>query len=117
MIHSFRRAEKLRCLLSLLLLTASVGAPFETTASRRMFIVASGHRPACGGIARVRALCGGGPTYGFRAVVAIIGAGANASGTDEPAPQRWIHLSTAAPAALPPRDHGSVARPNPPLRC
>ena len=118
MDYPFRRGEMFRCLLSLLVLTASVGAPLRTDTSRRTRHFASHEAPARSAVVRVRTLSPGGFFRGFRAVVgAADGEGFEARADHERPRNLGTHLSAAASAAPLSGDQGRAARLNPRLRC
>jgi hypothetical protein len=116
--YQFRRTDPFRCLLSLLLLAAGVGAPFRTHMSRRTVLFASHRGPARSAIVRVVALTDGGISRGFRAVVGIAGGESADARVDHEHPRNlWTHLSASASAARLSCDHRGTAQWNPRLLC
>jgi hypothetical protein len=116
--YQFRRTDTFRCLLSLLLLAASVGAPFRTNTSRRTVLFASHLGPARSAAVRVPALTDGGIFRGFRAIVGVAGdESADAIAGHEHPHNLWTHLSAPASAAPLSCNHRGTAQLNPPLRC
>jgi hypothetical protein len=106
----------LRGILSLLILTTNVVAPFSTSSLVRVFLGSVLPNVASSPIVRVRAVSHGGVTQGFRAVVGLANGGQDGS-----APQPKSR--TTSTFSLPERPHRlhslgfGLTRPTPPLRC
>jgi hypothetical protein len=115
--YRFPRTETFRCLLSLLVLTASVGAPLQTDTSGRTLHFSPHKRPARSAVVRVRALSDGRTFRGFRAVVGVAGGRSEPRAGREHPFDPGTHISTSASAALLSCHHGGAARLSPPLRC
>jgi hypothetical protein len=106
-----------RCVLSLLLLAANIGAPFRMATTGRVLLESLRQNPATGLVVRVRSVSPSGVSQGFRAVVGL------ATGDpDEADPGANSHVFSAfLPSLTDPLPHrpgaGPIARPNPFLRC
>jgi hypothetical protein len=114
---SFRLDFWSRCVLSLIVLTANIGAPFRTSAVGRVLLESLRQDTAPSAVVRVRAASPVGTSQGFRAVVGLA-----KGGPDEPAPAMNSHTTSAfflSSMARFSRGHGDhpLARPNPFLRC
>jgi hypothetical protein len=103
--------------LSLVVLTANVGAPFRTSALVRTFLGVPPHDATANAVIRVRVISSTAASLGFRAVVGVA-----KGGTDKGRLTTNFRLSlTFLPSAtgVLPRRHATFAfrPPNPPLRC
>ena len=115
--YPFRRTEIIRCLLSLLVMTTSVGAPLRTHTSVRVLLFASHYGLARSTVGRVRAVSDGSISRGFRAVVVVASGGSEATaGHEEPRNPRTYPSSSASAAPLSNDPRGTTPL-NPPLRC
>jgi hypothetical protein len=112
----FRSAGGLRCLLSLLVLTACVVGPFQADSLRRTSLFTSGHVFARRVVHRVRAMSGG-ISHGFVAIVGVASGGSDKRASDEHRAGPWTHCRLSTFAALPQRADRRVQPPAPPLRC
>lgn len=104
-------------LLSLIVLTANIGAPFRTSAGGRAFLENLSRHAATCSVIRVRTTSPVGASHGFRAVV-----GFAKGGPDGPDPERasrpsapFLQCRTVLQAGRP--FDRPIARPSPPLRC
>jgi hypothetical protein len=114
---SLRNTFWSRCILSLILLAANVGAPFRTSALGRVFLESQRPNPAAGSMVRVRAVSPGGASQGYRAVVGLARGGSDKSdsGANSRAFSGFLRSSIET---LPHRhDDRPIARPHPILRC
>lgn len=106
-----------RLALSLIVLTANIGAPFRSSALGRIVLNRTGTQTHAGPVVRVRSVSPLGSARGFRSVV-----GLGDGGGDETYPRP---TPSPFPALLPPPTdahlciHGDrvMGRQNPPLRC
>jgi hypothetical protein len=109
-----------RCVLSLILLTANIGAPFRTSGLGRIFPENLRQNLATCFVVgvRVRVVSPSGSALGFRAVVGLArGGGPDEKGTSaSPRSFSDILLSLTHPRPSRPGDR-PVARPHPFLRC
>ncbi len=105
-----------RILLSLILLTANIGAPFLTSDVGRAFLDNLGQHVPAHSVARVRVVAHAGSTHGFRAVVGLAkGESPEALGPNVSKFFALIH----SPADIPPHRliELPVLQPIPPQRC
>lgn len=115
MVLQLRPSSFFRCGVSLVLLVASVGAPFRSHALGRTWLSAAPHAGGHHTAIRVHAVSGGGVTCGFRVVAGVVGGGRHAAGArarvhwDVADAPRTIAPSSAAPRA--------ATLLHPPLRC
>ena len=115
----FRRNRILSLALSLILLAASVAAPFRTHAFGRTLLFGSGQGFAhATAVIRVRAVAGGGFAQGFRAVVGVSKGGAGGPAAKLPARTYRSRPSSSVASTHPSHQSACLnARPHPPLRC
>ena len=115
----FRRNRILSAALSLILLAASVAAPFRTHAFGRTILFGSGYHSAHSmAVIRVRAVVGGGFAQGFRAVVGLSKGGAGSRSAELPARTYRSRPSSSLASTHPSHQCARLtARPHPPLRC
>jgi hypothetical protein len=99
----FRSTRGLRCLLSLLVLTACVVRPFQADSLRRRSLFTSGHVFARSVVHCARALSDG-ISHGFVAIVGVASGGSEERASNEHRSGRWTHCPLFTFAA-------------PPLRC
>ena len=103
--------------LSLIVLSANIGAPFRTSAVGRTFLDCQCRDLAAGRQVQVRAIPHADVAHGFRAVVGISGEGPDAIDADAsccPYPATLLHRSLAFPVR---QARLLAVRPVCPLRC
>ena len=104
-------------LVSLLLLAANLGAPFNTADQGRVFLGGLAHAAPAQPIVRVRSVSPCGMTQGYRAVVGLVKGGAAGPASRPPAAWRQLPPPADAIAARPAVVATSIPRMSPPLRC
>ena len=103
-----------RHVLSLILLTANIGAPFRSTALGRTLLEDLRPHPAACSLVRVRGTSPVGISLGFRAVVGFEKGGPGEAETGATAPTFPAHGSELTGPHFSPRFDLRAARPNPP---
>ena len=103
--------------LSLILLTANIGAPFRSTALGRTLLSESRNHFAASPVVRVRGVSPIGAALGFRSVVGL-GKGGRDAVAPGSTPGPFLTL-LSPPTDTPPSLEGDrvIGRRNPPLRC
>ena len=80
MVSQPRPGSFFRYVVSLVLLLASVGAPFRSHALGRTWLSTAPHAGGLHTAIRVHAVSGGGVTCGFRVVAGVVGGGRHGAG-------------------------------------